>query len=60
MPNKEINYKKIVEKIAEISDRLGDWELEFICGMYNDRPNGFSEREQEKILEINSKYRKCN
>lgn len=60
MPNSKINYRKIIEKLCEHSHKFNDWELDFICGMYNDRPNGFSEREEEKILEMNNKYRKCN
>ncbi|MFW9871967.1 MAG: anaerobic ribonucleoside-triphosphate reductase [Candidatus Thorarchaeota archaeon] len=56
----KIKYSHIVEKLVEISDRFNDWELGFICDMYNNRDDSFSEREKEKILELNNKYRKSN
>jgi hypothetical protein len=56
----EINYYEIVKELYEISDRFNDWELKFICDMYNNGPYGFSEKEKSCILKMNKKYRKHN
>lgn len=51
-----IDYKKIVSKIWDgYGDKLNDWETGFIDNMVNRK--SFSTTEEEKILEINRKYR---
>jgi len=52
----ELNYSKIVESLCEqYSDEFNDWESEFMGSML--KKETFTEAMQEKIIQINRKYR---
>jgi len=57
-----MNYEAIVERLVDLnSDDFNDWESEFIHDLwYNRNFNDLSDRQKQKILEINNKYGKIS